>query len=100
MKSEEVWVSTAWWLWGLIMLVFTIIVLTVLNFAGVIGERIVFKNSFQYQESKNSSIVTWEASLAEITHQLRREDLDPEIRSNLEAKQMAIRIQLNATRRK
>jgi hypothetical protein len=89
-----------WWLWVLFLLVISIITFFGLRMAGVIGERIVFENSFQYSESVKAEIATFEAQLAEIDRQLSNSELDKQTRENLEAQAAGIRIKLSTARSK
>ena len=89
-----------WWLWVLLLIVTTVFVFGGLRIAGVIGERVIFEQSFQYKEARKIEIVTFEAQLAEIELQLSFSDLDPQIRTNFEAQASAIKIQLDIARRK
>lgn len=69
-----------------------------LNYAGVIGERFIFENSFQYQEARDLEISNYEAQLVEIETQLRRTDLTAGTRKNLEAQAAAIRVRIKAAK--
>ena len=102
MEQEKKYFA-GWWVFSLVLLILTIIVLTGLNYVGLIGstivERKVFENSFQYSEATKASIATFEAQLVEIGHKLSS-DLDDTTRTNLEASAAAIRIQLSVARSK
>jgi len=91
-----------WWIWVLLFVVISIIVLSFLNYAGMIGrtvvERKVFEQSYQRSESYKSQIATWEAQLIEINSKLSG-DLDKSTRQNLEAQASSIRVMLNSARR-
>jgi len=63
-------------------------------------EREVFENSYQYQEGRKAEIATFEAELAEIDAQLARQDLEVSTRSNLEASRAALRVRLNAAKKR
>lgn len=103
MDSEKKEVG-AWWVWILSLTVLSIIALTSLNYFGILGrtivERKVFENSFQYSEARKSEIVVFEAQLVEIDIKLSNPSLSKETRTNIEAQASAIRIHLNAARRK
>lgn len=90
----------SWWLWILLLVVISAIVLGGLKLTGVIGERIMFEQSFQYKEARKTEIATFEAQLAEIERQLISTTLDENVRTNLEAQASSIRIQLSVARRK
>lgn len=89
-----------WWFWVLLLVVATTFVFGGLRIAGVIGERVIFEQSFQYKEARKTEIATFEAQLAEIDRKLSYASLDENVRVNLEAQAAAIRIQLNVARRK
>ncbi|MBI4135466.1 hypothetical protein HY477_01910 [Candidatus Uhrbacteria bacterium] len=99
---EERRVLERWWLWALGLIVISLIVLSVLGYAGVftrtVVERKVFESSFQYSEARKTEIATYEAQLAELEHKLTNPDLDATTRTNIEAQMSAIRIQLNTAR--
>lgn len=90
----------SWWFWVLLLVIATILVFAGLKVAGVVGERVVFEQSFQYKEARKTEIATFEAQLAEINRKLNFVSLDENTRVNLEAQASAIRIQLNVARRK
>lgn len=90
----------SWWLWILLLVVISAIVLGGLKLTGVIGERIMFEQSFQYKEARKTEIATFEAQLAEIERQLISTTLDENVRTNLEAQASSIRIQLSVARKK
>jgi len=88
---------------GVLLFIVGFMVMLVLGFAlkyfGVIGERLVFKESHQYVEAKRDQIHILQAQLAEIEVQLAGE-LTKQMRSNLEAQAAMIRVQLNQARSK
>ena len=89
--------GTRWWAWGLGLLVITMIVLGLVNVIGqggrTLGERLIFKHSFQYSEAREREFTVYEAQLAEIESRLMG-TLDIDTRQNLEAQASAIRISL------
>lgn len=91
-----------WWVWVGLLLVGSIIILTGLQYAGILGrtvvERKVFENSYQRSESLRSQIATYEAQLSEINRKLSG-DLDSATRVNFEAQASSIRVMLNSARR-
>lgn len=89
-----------WWVWVTVLIAFSVIVFGILNFAGVIGERFIFENSFQYQESRNTAITTYESQLAELEGDLRKPNLTPAEIAGIESQIKAITIRLNAEKRK
>lgn len=94
----------AWWMWVLGLIVVSIIVLSILDYAGVftrtVVERKVFEESFQYSEARKVEIATYEAQLAELEKKLSNPELDAGTRNEIEAQMSAIRIQLNTARRR
>ncbi len=90
-------------MWGLALLVLTIVILVLLNFVGVIGstmvEREVLKNSHQYKEARSSEVVMYEAQLTEINSQLSN-TTDPATRNALKSQQAAINVRLRAAKAK
>jgi hypothetical protein len=92
----------SWWVWILALVILSVVALTALNYAGVIGktivEREVFEQSYQYTAGQKQKIATFQAQMAEIERQLASPDLDGQTRTNLEAQAASIRIQLNAAR--
>lgn len=99
MEKEKKYFAS-WWFWVLFLVIITVIMLGGLKIASVIGERVVFEQSFQYKEARKTEIATFEAQLAEIERQLRSTTLEENVRVNFEAQALAIRIQLNVARRK
>lgn len=69
-----------------------------LGFGNVIMQRVIFENSFQYQQARDLETETYEAQLAEIDAQLSRTDLDEATRANLEAQRSSIKVLLKASR--
>ena len=63
-----------WWIWILILLLGTIVVLTTTGYLGkimgTVVERKVFENSYQRSEAMKSQMITWQAQLASIESQL------------------------------
>ena len=88
----------SWWMWVLLLTVLSLVILAGLRYAGVVGERVIFTNSYQYTEARKTEIAIFEAQLVEINTKLRSDILEANLRTNLEAQAAAIRIQLNAAR--
>jgi hypothetical protein len=88
-----------WWILVLCLVVSSSVILTVLNYVGVIGrtvvEREVFENSYQYTSGQRARANMMNAQLTEIGIQLSNTELDQTTRKNLEAQAAAIRVQLN-----
>ena len=93
--------GTLFWMWGLSIFVLSILLLTILSYAGIFGatvvEREVFENSFQYSEARKAEIATYEAQLAEINSQLSAK-ADPAVRGALEAQRAAINVRLHSAK--
>lgn len=98
--EEEKKYFASWWLWCLLLIVIAFIIFGGLRITGIIGERVVFEQSYQYKEARKSEIVVFESQLTQIDIQLSNPDLDNTTRSDLEAQKAAITIQLNAARSK
>jgi hypothetical protein len=88
-----------WWFWVLGLIIATAIIFGILRIAGVIGERIIFEQSFQYKEARKTEIATFEAQLAEIERKLSS-PIDENTRANLEAQAASIRIHLKVAKQK
>ena len=87
-----------WFRWTIMWIIGIIIICGILNFSGVLGKRILFKNSFQYQATRDAAISTYQAQLTEIEHQLSRTDLTESTRANLIAQAAALRVQIQTER--
>jgi len=89
----------SWWFFIVLMLVLTIPIFGVLKYFGIIGstvvERIVFENSFQYQEGMKQRAATLEANIAEIDMMIATGQGD---KDQLMAQKSYLNIQLNAMR--
>ena len=76
-------------------LVGTILILAItggaLKFFGVIGERVVFEQSFQYKEGMKQRANVLEAQIAEVDRQI---SINPDMRAQLEAQKKVLEIQL------
>ena len=103
METEKKYFGS-WWVWVIILIVATSILLTGLSYLGIIGktvvEREVFKRSFQYSEARATAIAIYKAQLAEINHKLTNTNLEANTRNNLEAQAASIRIRLVSERSK
>lgn len=84
----------------ILLLIAATVILLILSVAGVITERLIFINSFQYQESRNQEVTNYEAQLAEINAQLINPDLDTQTRANLQAQKNSITVLLRAAKEK
>jgi 5-bromo-4-chloroindolyl phosphate hydrolysis protein len=93
-----------WVAWGIGILILLSVVGFVLNSAGLFGhtvvERVVFKNSFQYKEARESELTTYEAQLAEINSKLADPNLDENERKTLEAQKASINVLRSAAERR
>ena len=99
MEQEKKYFAS-WWFLIISLVAVTAVVFGGLRLVGVIGERVVFEQSFQYKEARKTEIATFEAQLAELELKLASASLDDVTRTNFEAQVSAIRIQLNVARRK
>ena len=99
MEQEKKYFAS-WWFLIISLVAVTAVVFGGLRLVGVIGERVVFEQSFQYKEARKTEIATFEAQLAELELKLASTSLDDVTRTNFEAQVSAIRIQLNVARRK
>jgi len=104
-EKKSPWMSP----WYIILMLFAIILFVsfggfVLKSFFLVGdtmvERKVFEHSYQRQESIKSEIAVNEASLDEINHQLSNPNLDVNVRNSLEAQAAAIRVRVNAAKRR
>ena len=91
-----------WWMWILLLVVASSVILGTLGymgeFTGTFVERKVLENSIQYSEARKSEIATFEAQLAEIDATLLGMAADDSRRNGLTAQRSAINIQLNSAR--
>lgn len=89
-----------WFVWAFFLMVVSGIVLTGLNYAGIIGrtiiEREVFEQSYQKKAADHDRMSTYQATLAEIQGRLLNPNLDTGTRANLEAQASSIRIMIRS----
>ncbi len=92
--------ATRWALWGFGLLALLIVGLSALNALGFIGqtvlEREVFEQSYQRTAGLESKMATMNAQMAEIDV-LLQSDLDPSVRTDLEAQKAALNVQISST---
>lgn len=95
--------GTRWWAWGLGLLVVTIAVLALLNYAGIIGrtvvERKVFESSYQRTESMKAREALFEAQISQLEARLNNPNLTHSERNDIESSLATLRVQLETTRR-
>lgn len=95
MKSEKKYFA-GWWVLVVILLIGTVIVLTGLNYLGIIGktvvERKVFENSYQKHEADKTAITTYDAQLAQLRAKLSSPNLDEGTKSEIRAQIDSINI--------
>jgi hypothetical protein len=89
-----------WWLWVLSLIIITTVVSYGLHLAGIVGERVAFQQSFQYQEARKSEIATYSAQLAAINRQLQSEHVEASTKTNLQSQADSLRILINAAQEK
>ncbi len=91
-----------WWMFIMLLLVVSGVILGGIRFLGLYGgtvaERVIFENSYQYSEARKREIATYEATLAELRAQLARPNLTPSTRAQIEVQMSAVTIQLNAAK--
>lgn len=85
-----------WWLWILLLIVVTVVVFFGLRFTGVVGERIIFEQSFQRQATEDARRDALRAELTAIETRLRSGELSDTQRADLEAQAAGVRYQLNS----
>ena len=78
-----------WWIWVLILLIFSGIILTGLNYAGIIGktyvERKVFEQSYQKKEADKEAHSTYDAQLSILRSRLNNPNLTDAKRQEIQA---------------
>lgn len=93
-----------WWLWVLLLIVVSSIVLGATGafgrFFGVAVEREVLVHSHQYKEARNSEVATYAAQLAGLRGQLNRSDLTESDRARINGQISSINILLQSARTK
>ena len=103
MEKEKKYFA-GWFFWILLIMIVAGIVLTSLNYVGLIGktvvERKVFENSFQYSEARKSAVAGYQAQLVEIDRKLMSPTLNTQTRTTLEAQASGLRILLSTERSK
>lgn len=95
MIEKEKKYFAGWWLWVLLLIVITSVVGFGLRFTGVVGERIIFENSYQKDAADNAKRDMLEAELVGINARLRSGVLNETQRADLEANKAAVQFQLN-----
>lgn len=89
-----------WWFWIVLLMVLTVPISFGMKALGLWGhtvvERKVFENSYQYDQARRTAVATYEAQLVEISAKLRNPDLDPMVRSDLEALAASLRVRVVA----
>ena len=89
-----------WWVWILLLVVFTIIVLSVIGYFGKVTstviERKVFEESYQKQAGDSQRLRTYKAQLAEINSKLHLADINT--KQSLEAQASMLRVQINSVK--
>ena len=96
MFKEEKKAITSWWIYFVILLVATSVVLTTLKYFGLVGstivERKVFENSYQKQAGDKARLATYKAQLAAINSKLVTSPND----ADLLAQKAMLQVQINS----
>ncbi len=88
---------TKWWILIALLLFATVIVGFGLRMVGVIGERVVFQNSYQKHSADNAKVRMLRSELAGIEARLSNGGLNEAQRSDLIQQKVGIEYQLNIT---
>lgn len=94
MIEKEKQYFAGWWIWILLLIFLTGMTIFGLRYFGVVGERIIFDNSYQKFSSENAKRDTLEAELAGINARLSG-SLTETQREDLMAQKRAVTFQLN-----
>jgi len=85
-----------WWVWILVLLIFTAVVFTCLDYVGIIGrtvvERKVFEQSYQKRASDEDALSTYDSQISILQRRLRKEGLTQDEREEIQAQIDAITI--------
>lgn len=96
MVDPEKRLFAGWWFWILLLLVATGAVVGTCQYVGMFGhtvaERVIYKNSFQYKEARESELATFDAQLAQIRTKLSNPNISDDERSTLEAQRASIEV--------
>lgn len=89
-----------WWIWILLLVIFTMVALTALRAGGLVFwtavEREVFEQSYQRSAAEQAKFNMLNAELTGAETRLRSGGLTASQRSDLEAQAAALRLQINA----
>lgn len=86
-----------WWLWILLLIIITSFSFFGLRYFGVVGERIIFENSYQKDAAENAKRNMLEAELAGINSRLSSSSSLTEIElDDLKSQKRAVQYQLNS----
>ena len=95
METEKKYFG-GWYVWILFLMIIGGIILTGLNYAGMLGrtivERKVFENSYQKSESDKTARNTYDSQLTVLRARLSNTDLSKTTRSEIQAQIDSIRI--------
>jgi len=85
-----------WWVWIVTLLIGSMIVFTILNYAGIFGktvvERVVFENSYQKHEADRDAVTTYDAQISQLKGKLRNPDVSAGTKAEIKAQIDAINI--------
>lgn len=97
--SDEKREFGGWWIFSLILVVLTIVILTVTGYMGkLVGvnvERAVFEQSYQKQAGDSKRLSTYRAQLAQINSRLLDES-NTDIIRELKAQKAMLEVQINS----
>lgn len=94
MIEQEKRYFAGWWIWILLLVFLTGVAGFGLRYFGVVGERIIFENSYQKSASENAKRDSLEAELVGINSRLSG-SLTETQREDLMAQKRAVTFQLN-----
>lgn len=78
-----------WWVWVVFLLIVTGVVVTSINYIGMIGytymEKNIFEQSYQKHEADKTAITVYSAQLIQLRHKLNNPNITPGVRNELQA---------------
>lgn len=95
MDEEKKYIGK-WWIWILFLLIISIIVVSILNYVGLIGktfvERKVFEQSYQKSEADKTAKTAYSAQIALLRGKLNNTNLDSGTKAEIKAQLDALMI--------